>query len=169
MKLPQQYPNQTQKAEFARAVLKECDALRKKVAGCRVAWDRKNLDHARDTIDALRELDERWCAAFSSLRSLVQAPYDLVTPMERRSHHNDYTKWLSKELDAWRTLLPNIRRFAKVKDPKTVLKTQAVLKAVHELQLRLEDLAKTNYLIDPDMMDYMNYHPPQMVKKIATD
>jgi hypothetical protein len=168
MKFPRQYPTQIQKAEFSRAVLKECSALRTKIAACRTAWDRKSVDYLRDTLDALSELHERWHAAFSALRSLVQAPYDLVTPMERRDHHNDYTKWLSNELESWRSLLPVIRRFAKAKDPKTILKAQKPLKAIHELQMALEELAKTNYIIDPEMMDYSTYHPPVDVADEST-
>jgi hypothetical protein len=34
-----------------------------------------------------RHLHERWLAAFSSLRSLVKAPYDDATPMERSHYH----------------------------------------------------------------------------------
>ena len=77
----------------------------------------------------------------------------------------EHLKWLSTEMDAWRSLFPTIRRFAKRRDPKSILGVRKLLWSIDELQMEVGELAKTaNAVLDPQMMEYFNYHLPQIVQ-----
>lgn len=140
--------------------------MQEKVASCRAAWDRKDFAHLQDSVEALRQLHDRWFAAFKSFRSLVTAPYKDATPFERIKYQADYVAWLASEIEAWRSLFPTIRRFAKQKQPKTILRVQKLLRSVSDLHAALENLAKTaNLPLDLQIMEYLKYRPPKPVKK----
>jgi hypothetical protein len=164
VKLPAPILTNKRKIAFARSILDECKLLRGKVSACRRAWDTKDFEYLCDAFQTLRELHERWLAAFSSFHSLVQPPFDDATPMERNEYQVSHVKWLSSELASWQSLLPAIRRFAKRKDPKSILHVQKLLRSVADLQKGLEELAKTaNPILDLQMMEYLNYHSPVIV------
>ena len=85
--------------------------------------------------------------------------------MERSHYEFDHFKWLSTEMNSWRSLLPAVRRFAKRKDPKSILRVQKLLCSIADLQIELAKLAEaTNTVFDPQTMEYFQYHPPQVVQ-----
>jgi len=133
--------------------------MRSKVSSCLGAWNGKDFEYLYDAFQTLRELHERWLAAFPSFRSLVQPPFDDATPMERNEYQVSHVKWLSSQLGSWQSLFPAIRRFAKRKDPKSILHVQKLLRGIANLQNGLEQLAKTaNPILDFQMMEYSKYH-----------
>lgn len=86
--------------------------------------------------------------------------------MERNEYQVSHAKWLSSQLASWQSLFPVIRRFAKRKDPKSILHDQKLLRSIADLQNELEELAKTaNPILDLQMMEYLAYHPPVVVRK----
>lgn len=127
-----------------------------------MAWDRKNFDYLRDAFQTLQGLHARWAEDISSFRRRVRAPFDNATPMERRRYELKHFKWLSTEMNCWRSLLPAIRRFAKRKDPKSILRVQKLLRSIADLQREVEKLGETaNAVFDAQVMEYFQYHPPR--------
>ena len=140
--------------------------MRTKITSCRLAWDKKDFDYLRDALQCLRGAHDRWSAAFLSFRRIVRAPFYDATPMERKAYEAAHFEWLSVELDAWQKHLPAMRRFAKPRDPKSILRVQKLLATMEELEAERGKLGKTvNAVLDPQMMEYFNYHPPQITQK----
>jgi len=146
-------------------MLAECQMLRAKVSSCRMAWNKKDFDYLRDALQTLGELHQRWSAAFASFQRLVQAPFYDATPMERRRYEVEHFKWLSAEVKAWHLLFPIIRRFAKRKDPKSILRVQKLLHLLADLHGQREKVGRAaNAVLDAQLMEYYHYHPPQLAE-----
>jgi hypothetical protein len=139
--------------------------LRAKVSSCRIAWNKKDLDYLRDALQTLENLHHHWRAAFASFQRLVKAPFYGATPMERRRYEVEHFNWLSVEIKAWHSLLPEIRRFAKRKDPKSILRVQKLLRLIADLHGEIEKLGRAaNAVLDAQLMEYYHYHPPQVAE-----